>query len=113
MIPGISRTVCTFKRSMTVLLHFVTVARDACPSFLTGMLSRGFRAGTTHSTTHSNHLTNRCSPIDAAALEVAIRGLGQQLNVEHLVGVTYDLPEGGSNGMFHLHVSFCLIRIDD
>jgi len=56
---------------------------------------------------------SRCCRTKQNPLEVAIHNVGQLLNVEHLAGVTYDVSEGGPDGTFHLHVSLCLIRVDD
>jgi hypothetical protein len=106
---------CLFKRSTTVLLRSVKAIRVACQSFLTCMRRRGSKAGTMPLTTRGSHSTNQCSRTDANALDVAIRNVGQVLDVGHVLGVTYDvgLPEGGSNGVYHLHVSLCLIRVED
>lgn len=113
MSPVIFRTRCMFKLSMTVLLRSVTAIRVVCQRSLTCMLRRGSRGGTTRLTTLRSRLTNQCSRIDSKSLEVAIRDVGHSLNVGRVLSVTYDVPEDGPEGMYHLHLSICLIRVED
>jgi hypothetical protein len=113
MIPGISQTVFLFRRSTMALLHFGRVGRDAYLSFRICTLRPGYKGGTTRLTRQKSLFMNQCSRIDRNALSVAIRNVGQLLNVGHLAGVTYDVPEDGPDGTYHLHVSLCLIRVDD
>lgn len=100
---------------MTVLSRSVKAIRGAFQRFLTCMLQRGCRGGTTRLTTPGSHLTKQCSRTDANALDVAIQAVGQCLDVGRVLSVTYvvGIPEGGSNGEYHLHVSLCLIRAED
>ena len=107
---------CMFRRSTTVLLRSVTAIPGAFQRFLTYMLQRGSRGGTMRLTTPANPSTNQCSLIDANALEVAIRTVGQSFTLGHVLSVTYDvgLPEDGPDGgNYHLHMSLCLIRVED
>lgn len=115
MTHGIFQTPRLFRRLMTALPRFVKGIRGACPRFPTDTLRRGSKVGMTHLKMHENRLTNQCSRTDSDALDVAIQLVGQTINVGHVLGVTYDyaVPEGGPGGTYHLHVSLCLIPVDD
>jgi hypothetical protein len=47
------------------------------------------------------------------SLDSALKEIGQMLGIEHLSGVTYDLPKGSTEGTHHLHISLMLFRVAD
>jgi hypothetical protein len=85
-------------RELLLLSTAFTVARGVWDG--TTLLWRNYRS------------RRKFCPTEQNSLDVAIRAVGQQIDAGHIVSVTCDLPEGGSNGEYHLHVSFHMIRVD-
>lgn len=113
MICQIFPIFCTFRHSTMELLRFVTARRDLFIRHLKPTQPGGLPAGTTHSCVTTLGSAKNCSLTEAESVDVAIREIGQLLNVGSLSGVTYDVPAGVPGGTNHLHVSFMLFRVAD
>jgi len=113
MIFQLSAIFCLLIVSMQGQLLTKAEARELFLLSLAFTVARGCWDLTMQLLRRRCRLRQECSPIEQDSLDVAIRAVGQQLDVGRIVGVTYDLPEGGPRGTYHLHVSLCLIPVDD
>ena len=103
---------CLFALLMPVQLHFVRENLPFVLAVLTFIVAPGLEVGMMQLMKVLPSPLTRCRS-EQKSVEVAIREVGQLLNVGHLSGVTYDVPQSVADGTNHLHVTFMLIRVDD
>lgn len=112
MIFQLSAIFCLLVVSMQGQLLTKAEARELFLLSLAFTVARGCWDMTTQLWRRRRRSQKKCSPTEQNPLNVAIRSVGQKIEAGHIVSVTCDSPEGGSEGTYHLHVSFHMIRVD-